>query len=152
MNEQRRLVLKGALASAFTGLGLLVWQPARGASRPAEAFDADSVDSVLAELGLESVQDSDSITIKAPEIAENGAVVPVSVSTTLPNPRRIIIVTAENPSPLSAVFELGEGVLGEVATRLKMGQTTQLVALVESEGTVYRASREVKVTIGGCGG
>jgi sulfur-oxidizing protein SoxY len=90
--------------------------------------------------------------LKAPDIAENGAVVPISVESSLPNVKRIIILVEENPTPMTAAFNLGEGVKADVSTRIKMGKTSNVVALVESNGNIYAARKNVKVTIGGCGG
>jgi sulfur-oxidizing protein SoxY len=90
--------------------------------------------------------------VDAPEIAENGAVVPVSVSTSLPNVTAIAILIPENPNTLAASYKIAEGTEGFVANRLKMAKTSKIVAVVESGGKLYSASKEVKVTVGGCGG
>jgi len=90
--------------------------------------------------------------LEVPEIAENGAVVPISVSTSLPDVTGISILVPENPSVLAAAYKLGEGSMPSVGCRLKMAKTSKVVAVVESGGKLYGASREVKVTLGGCGG
>jgi len=92
------------------------------------------------------------IKIKAPDIAENGAVVPVTVSTGLENVESISILAAKNGNPLIASFNLGEGAEPFVSTRIKMGATADVIALVKAGGKLYSAKKEVKVTIGGCGG
>jgi sulfur-oxidizing protein SoxY len=88
----------------------------------------------------------------APEIAENGAVVPISVSSTLDNVTSISILVAENPNALAASYRIPEGTLPSVANRLKMAKTTNVIAIVEAGGKLYSTTKEVKVTVGGCGG
>ena len=156
MNEQRRLILRGAASAgvigAVVGAGLLT--PGRVlAAWPQEAFDADTLDRALQALvGSTEATDSSDIKLKAPDIAENGAVVPITVETSLPGVESISIIAENNPAPLSASFDLGPNALGYVSTRIKMGETSNVIALVKSEGKLYRAMKEVKVTIGGCGG
>ena len=151
----RRKILKGALATALTGLaaswGLLT--NLAYAARPQMAFDAEEVPETLKALfGEDSVQDSDAVVVKAPDIAENGAVVPIKVTANLDNVESIAIIVPENPAPMVAAFDLQPGVVPEVSVRIKMGQTSDVIALVKANGSVYRGSKEVKVTIGGCGG
>ena len=95
---------------------------------------------------------SDQITLKVPEIAENGAVVPVTVSTTLGNVESISIVVENNPRSLAASFEISAGTLPDVSSRIKMGETSDVIAVVKTDTGVYSTSKQVKVTIGGCGG
>lgn len=90
--------------------------------------------------------------LDAPEIAENGAVVPISVTTTLPNVTSISFMVAENPYFLAASYKIPEGTTPAVSNRLKMAQTSNVIAIVESDGKLYSAAKEVKVTVGGCGG
>jgi sulfur-oxidizing protein SoxY len=92
------------------------------------------------------------VKLKVPDIAENGAVVPISVSTDIENVESISIYVEGNPNPLAATFELSPYIVAAVSTRIKMGKTSNVVAAVYSGGTVYTATQEVKVTIGGCGG
>lgn len=137
----------GAVAAIVTFPGI-VW-----AKRNEEAFVATALDNAvnLRYPGLASV-DSDMITLTAPAIAENGAVVPISVKTSLPNVKSISLFVEKNPRPLVASFELGPANIPDVSIRVRMGQTTNLIAMVESDGILYKAQKEVKVTIGGCGG
>jgi sulfur-oxidizing protein SoxY len=118
-----------------------------------KAFSETSTDGVKAELfpGMEA-KTSDLITLKAPAIAENGAVVPITVSTDLPEVTKIALVVNENPNPLAASFNLTPQSVPTVSTRLKMGKTTMVTALVSAGGQLYSVEQEVKVTIGGCGG
>ena len=157
MNDKRRMFLRGTLAASAVGLaagaGLLAPGRALAAAWPKAAFEADSMDQALSEtVGSTDLTESGEIKIKAPEIAENGAVVPVSVESALSDVESITIVVKDNPAPLSASFQLSGGTHPYVATRLKMGQTSDVYAVVKSGGQLYSAKQEVKVTIGGCGG
>jgi sulfur-oxidizing protein SoxY len=155
-NMKRRTFLKGTVAAGAVGTaigtGLLTPRMVL-AAWPSAAFEADSVNAALDTLvGSHQMEQSDKISIRAPDIAENGAVVPVSVETDIANPESITIVAEKNPTPLTASFLLGAGAEGFVSTRIKMGQTSNVVAVVKSNGKIYSAGKEVKVTIGGCGG
>jgi sulfur-oxidizing protein SoxY len=152
----RRTFLKGTLASGgiavAVGAGLLT--PATVmAAWPKEAFEAKGVDNTLtALLGGKDHTASADIKIKAPDIAENGAVVPVSITADQPGIESITILASTNATPLAASFNLGANAEGYVSTRIKMGKTSDVVAVVKAGGKVYSASKSVKVTIGGCGG
>ena len=123
------------------------------AARPQSAFESESVDDALTGLyGSTAMTESEQIRIKAPDIAENGAVVPISVKFDIPGAESVSIIAEHNPAPLAASFELSEYSGGLVSTRIKMGKTSPVHAVVKAGGQLYRASREVKVTIGGCGG
>ncbi|MGD2082642.1 MAG: thiosulfate oxidation carrier protein SoxY [Chromatiales bacterium] len=154
-STKRRIFLKGSLAagavSVAAGAGLLSPRAVL-AAWPKEAFDAKEVPKALdALLGADTTTPSGDITVKAPDIAENGAVVPVTVETGM-DAQRIAVIASENPSPLVAAFDLGDNALGFVSTRIKMGKTGDVVAVVKSGGKLYSARKGVKVTIGGCGG
>jgi sulfur-oxidizing protein SoxY len=156
IDAKRRILLKGSLAAGAVGVavgaGLLAPRTVL-AAWPEAAFAAKDVKSALKSLiGVEAGEPSGDITIKAPDIAENGAVVPVSVDSTLTGVKRIIIIAEGNQTPLIASFDLGEAALPSVSTRIKMGKTANVQALVETADKTYTASKEVKVTIGGCGG
>ena len=103
-------------------------------------------------VGSHQLEGSDKISIRAPDIAENGAVVPISVTTDIANAESISIVAEKNATPLSASFLLGPGAMGFVSTRIKMGKTSSVIAVVKADGKLYSTGKEVKVTIGGCGG
>ena len=132
----------------------LVLVPFRAfAARPKPAFESESVDDALTHLyGSSEVTDSDQIRIKAPDIAENGTVVPITVRFDVENAESVSIIAENNPSPLAASFQLTPSSGGLVSTRIKMGETSPVHAIVKAGDTLYRASKEVKVTIGGCGG
>ncbi len=119
---------------------------------PEQAFAQKTEDDAVKLLYGKPLEMSDKVTLEVPEIAENGAVVPVSVSSTLPNVTGISILVPENPSTLAASYKLAEGSMPSIGCRLKMAKTSKVVAVVESDGKLYAASKDVKVTLGGCGG
>ena len=153
---KRRIFLKGSLATGAVGMavstGLLTPRVSLAAWSKA-AFDATDVDGgVNALYGSSSTDKSDKIKIKAPDIAENGAVVPVSVTTSIDGVSSISLFADKNATPLTAEFTLGPGTEGYVSTRIKMGKTANVIAVVKAGDKLYSSSKEVKVTIGGCGG
>ncbi len=156
INMKRRTFLKGSVAagavSAAVGAGLLTPRMVL-AAWPSAAFEAKSVDGALdALMGSHQLEGSDKISIRAPDIAENGAVVPVSVTADMPGVEAISIIAEKNASPLTASFVLGAGTEAFVSTRIKMGKTSSVIAVVKANGKLYSTGKEVKVTIGGCGG
>lgn len=155
MNNQRRNVLKtgsgAALLSVLAaagiinpGMALADWNKA--------AFESKSMADTLKALGAATPVDSKDVQVAGPDIAENGAVVPVGVSTSLPNVTMVAILIEKNPNALAASFTLPEGTEPNVNTRVKMGQTSNVYALVKSDGKFFMATKEIKVTLGGCGG
>jgi sulfur-oxidizing protein SoxY len=149
MTIHRRKFLHMALGVAVT---MLVAPLKVFAARPMNAFSAESRDDVMNALYNSTSTDSSHVTIKAPDIAENGAVVPITVTTDLPNAESVSIIVLNNPNPLAASFALTAASGGLVSTRIKMGKTSEVQAVVMAGGKLYSASKEVKVTIGGCGG
>lgn len=156
MNNQRRIMLKGSLAASALGVAVgagLLTPRAVLAAWPEAAFKAkDAAGAMTALTGLDQMSESADIRIKAPDIAENGAVVPVTVETSIEGVESISIIAVNNPAPLIASFELGEGAIGFVSTRIKMGKSGDVIAVVKAGGKLQSAKKEVKVTIGGCGG
>lgn len=156
LNELRRTLLKGGCAASIVAIaasaGLLVPGRALAAEWNKGAFEAKSISDAIKSLGAAGVTDSKDILIKAPDIAENGAVVPVEVTSQIAGTQSISILTEKNPLPLLAVFEFAEGAQGYVSTRIKMGQTSNVRVVVKAGGKYYSAVKEIKVTIGGCGG
>ena len=122
------------------------------AARPDGAFAATSVDAAISDLFGSAPADSDRVQMKIPDIAENGAVVPVTISTDLENVESISVVVDNNPTPLAASFDMGPNMLPTVSVRIKMGQSSPVRAIVKADGKLYSTAKEVKVTIGGCGG
>jgi sulfur-oxidizing protein SoxY len=120
---------------------------------PKETFSATTASAALQSLlGVDTTTPTDRINLKTPEIAENGAVVPVSITTSLENVESISIIVENNPRPMAANFEIPPGTLPKVSSRIKMGETSEVMAVVKTRDGVYSTSKEVKVTIGGCGG
>jgi len=156
IDAKRRILLKGSLAAGAVGIAAgagLLTPRAVLAAWPESAFAAKSVDDALEGLlGTSSHEVSDSIKIKAPDIAENGAVVPVTVESDVDGIDSISVLAAGNQTPLIASFNLGAGALGFVSTRIKMAKTAEVIAVVKAGDKIFSASKEVKVTIGGCGG
>ena len=152
----RRLILQGAASVALLGLGNLPFAaPAHAAANdkyPEEAFKQKSEADAIKALYGKTAEPSDKIKLDAPEIAENGGVVPISVTTTLDKVTSISFFVAENPSALAASYKIPDGTVPSVANRLKMAKTTNVTAIVEADGKLYSATKEVKVTVGGCGG
>ena len=150
MNSARRMILKasGALAALAALPRILV-----AAAWPKDAFSSTSArEAMLGLFGTDQTTDSNQITLKVPEIAENGAVVPVTVSTSHEAVESISIIVSKNPRPLAATFELPGGTLPEIASRIKMGETSDVMAVVKTGSGLFSTSKQVKVTIGGCGG
>jgi sulfur-oxidizing protein SoxY len=153
----RRLILQGAASVALVGLGNLPFSlaPAFAAANdkyPEDAFKAKSDTDAIKSLYGKTAEPSDKVKLDAPEIAENGAVVPITVSSSLADVTSISILVADNPNALAASYRIPAGTLPSVANRLKMAKTTNVIAIVEAGGKLYSATKEVKVTVGGCGG
>jgi sulfur-oxidizing protein SoxY len=155
---KRRVFLRGSMAAGAVGVavgaGLLAPQSVM-AAWPKAAFDAKSVaEAGKTAMGGTDIVESSDIKIKAPDIAENGAVVPVTVTVkpSMEGVESIAILAASNGQPLVGLFKLGEGAVANVSTRIKMGKTGDVVALVKAGGKLYSNKKNVKVTIGGCGG
>ena len=153
---QRRIFLRGSLAAGAAGVAAaagLLTPGAVLAAWPKAAFETKNPqDATKAITGGAAVTPSADIKIKAPDIAENGAVVPVTISTGMANVETISLIAEANPFPLISSTVLGEGALPYIASRIKMGKTGNVVALVKAGGKLYSAKKQVKVTIGGCGG
>lgn len=156
MNQLRRTFLKGTGAASTLAVavaaGLLKPGQVFAAPWNKAAFEAKTIPDALKGVGATSPADSKDILIKAPDIAENGAVVPVEVTSKIPGTTSISIMAEKNANPLIADFNLANGAEGYVSTRVKMGQTSKVQVVVNAGGKAYTTSKEVKVTIGGCGG
>ena len=155
INLERRKALKAGgslgLLALLGSVGLLQSGAAR-AEWNKTAFSSKSMDEAFTAMGVIIPVNSAAIQLTVPEIAENGAVVPVTVVSTLPNVEQISIFVEKNPNVLAANFIFPQGTESMVTTRVKMGQTANVIALVKADGKFYRTAKEVKVTAGGCGG
>jgi sulfur-oxidizing protein SoxY len=151
LTRRTALARSAQVALMLGGLGLLP-QAARAAYSTA-AFEAKTMTDLMKALGAGAPAESKDITVTAPDIAENRAVVPVGASTTLASVKRLLILVEKNPSLLSAAFDVGESVEPSFTTRVKMGQSSNVIAVaLMADGKVLYAQKEVKVTLGGCGG
>ncbi len=156
MDQIRRLILKGGSASGVLAVAL-----AAGLLRPTRvfaadwnkaAFEAKAMADALKNIGAAGAAESAEILIKAPDIAENGAVVPIEVTSRIAGAESLALLAEKNPFPLMAYIDLTNGAEAYINTRFKMGQTSVIKVVVKAGGKSYIASREIKVTIGGCGG
>ena len=156
MNQNRRVLLKGSLAAGAVGAAVsagLLTPRAVMAAWSKEAFEAKEVNAALTgAMGSADATASDKIKLKAPDIAENGAVVPVTVTSNIDGTTSMSILVANNNTPLTSTYELGPNTEGYISTRVKMGKTSDVIAVVKAGGKLYSTKKEVKVTIGGCGG
>lgn len=156
IDSKRRVLLQGAMAAGSLGMvlgaGLLVPRRVLAAWPEAAYKEKELPGALKVLLGSDAAEESGDIKIKAPDIAENGAVVPITVSTGMSDIESITVLAPNNPVPLIANFNLGEGATGFVSTRIKMGKSGDVVAVVKSGGKLYSSKKSVKVTIGGCGG
>src|SRR5688572_20777093 len=145
MKPLRRLLLQTLALGLLTPLrALAAWNK--------EAFGSKTAADALKGLGVGASTESKDIVIDAPQIAENGAVVPIEISSNIPNTKSISLVVEKNPFPLAAKFDFGEGAMPYVKVNVKMGESSFVRVVAEAGGRFYTASKEVKVTIGGCGG
>ena len=156
-SAKRRLILQGAATVALVGLGNIPFgfAPALAAANdkyPEEAFKAKSEADAIKALYGKTPEASDKVKMDAPEIAENGAVVPIAVTTTLADVTSIAFLVSENPVVLVASYKILAGTLPSVGNRIKMAKTSNVIVVVEAGGKLYSATKEVKVTVGGCGG
>jgi len=156
MNQIRRAFLKNAgvmgTFAAAIATGLLKPISAFAAAWNKEAFTAKEPADAIKLAGYDGAVESKDIVIKAPEIAENGAVVPITATSKIPGTTSIALFIDKNPSPFIASFEFSNGAEGYIATRVKMAKTSLVRVSVKAGGKVYTNTQEVKVTIGGCGG
>jgi sulfur-oxidizing protein SoxY len=148
--DRRRVLKGGAIAAALVAAGLAPPGRARAAWNRA-AFQSASIQEALAALGAGPPARSGDVQIVAADIADNGAVVPVQIVSRLPGTGRIALFVENNPNLLAAVFEIGPDLIADISTRIKMMQTSQVVAVVWAGGRIFSAAREIKVTLGGCG-
>ena len=151
MKSTRRDAIKttGAFAT-LVSLGIIT-QAQANAAVTHDSFQAKTLQDALKAIGGQAAT-SDQVSVVSPDIAENGAVVPVGATSKLPNTTEIYLIVEKNPTPLSCAFFIPAGTEADVQTRLKMGQSTNVIAVVKADGKLYSATKETKVTLGGCGG
>lgn len=157
MKNERRMFMRKSSGLTLLGLalaaGLFKSEDAMAATEWNKAlFDTKTVADTEKLMGSGTPIQSKDITLTGPDIAENGAVVPISVSSTLPKVEQIAILVEKNPNTLAAAFAIPDGTDPTVTTRVKLGQSTDVYALVKADGKLYFTKKEVKVTLGGCGG
>ncbi len=155
MNLQRRQAIRHSAAVAGLLMSLGYWPAARaqGQAFNRAAFDAKSMAEVVKALGAAAPVESKDVTITAPDIAENGAVVPFGAATALAGVKRVMLLVEKNPNALAAVFDPTDAVDASVRVNVKMGQTSNVYAVVVTgDNKVLFAQKEIKVTLGGCGG
>ena len=147
-----RSILPRVSALWMAGCSLFVVRPAFAGEWNHAAFDARNIDEALAKIGATEVLTSDLVVLKAPEIAENGAIVPIEIESKVPGTRLIHILVDKNIQPLVATFDFAEDAVPFVATRIKMSESSMVRVIVYAGGKYHASFREVKVTIGGCAG
>ena len=158
MHNRREMLSHSAkVAALLAAAGLLPGLPglarAQASGYNAAAFDAKSMADVMKALGAAAPVPSKDVTVTGPDIAENGAVVPIGAATTLPGVKQLLILVEKNPSMLSAIFDVTDAVEPNISTRVKMGQSSNVYAVaLTNDGKAHFAQKEVKVTLGGCGG
>lgn len=157
MQSNRRVFLKGSMAASAVGLaigaGLLTPRAVLAATWPEKAYNTKGFDESLSDLfgSAGSPTESKDVTVKAPDIAENGAVVPVTIESAVAGTDNIAILVKGNPTPLVANFKF-DGAQPFASTRIRMGKTDNVIGVAHAGGKLYMAEKQVKVTIGGCGG
>jgi sulfur-oxidizing protein SoxY len=150
--QNRRETLRQSLAVAGL-LGATGLFPQYAFAFTKSAFEAKSVNDAAKAYGASAPVESKDVTLTAPDIAENGAVVPMAVASTLPNVKALLVMVEKNPNTLVAKFDVSDAVEPAFSTRAKMGQTSDVYAVaITSDNKAYFAKKEVKVTLGGCGG
>jgi sulfur-oxidizing protein SoxY len=155
MHCTRRTVLKGvwAVGALATAVAAGLLSPARAlAAWNKGAFEAKSALDAMRALGISSAEDSKQIEIRAPDIAENGAVVPIDITSNIPGTGSISVFIEKNPFPYTGTFDFAQGAMPYVHLRVKMGESSPVRVVVAAGGKFYTTAKEVKVTIGGCGG
>jgi sulfur-oxidizing protein SoxY len=156
VNRRRKMLSDSAwVAAALVAAG---WLPQRASAQQAgawnqAAFDAKSVGELMRAMGAAAPTESKEVSLTAPDVAENGAVVPIGVATTLAGVIKLLILVEKNPNILAAAFDVSDMVESSFSTRVKMGQSSDVYAVaITGDGRALFARKDVKVTLGGCGG
>jgi sulfur-oxidizing protein SoxY len=152
MHTRREMMARSATVAGLLAATGFLPMPAQ-AAWPQTAFEAKTLADAVKALGGDAPVESKDVTITGPDIAENGAVVPVGCATTLPGVKRLLLLVEKNPSVLAAVFDVTDAIEANISTRTKMGQSSNVFAVaMMGDGKVLYAAKEIKVTLGGCGG
>jgi sulfur-oxidizing protein SoxY len=155
MHTRREMLTRSAqVAGMLASLGMMPGLAhAQAVGYNTAAFDAKTMADLMKALGGAAPVESKDVTITGPDIAENGAVVPVGAATSLPGVKRLLLLVEKNPAMLSAMFDVSDAVEPNFSTRVKMGQSSNVFAVaMMADGKVLYAAKEIKVTLGGCGG
>jgi len=150
--NRRKLLVNGSLLGFATAFGSVIAPRLALAEWNKAAFDGKTLPDAYKSLGVEGAKETSDVQLIASDIAENGAVVPLQAVSKIPNTTQISFLVEKNPSMLAAMFDIGPDMVPDVTTRIKMGQTSNVVVLVKADGKFYTATKEIKVTLGGCGG
>ena len=152
----RREALKGGAGAGIYGamlaLGMIRPGTAQAQAAMQAAFQAKGIPDTLKALGAAGATESADISIVSPDIAENGAVVPVGVNSKIPNTDMVALLVDKKPNALAGAYQFMDGGVAEVNMRVKMGQSSDVFAIVRADGKFYMTKKEIKVTLGGCGG
>ena len=156
MSMNRRDVMKvgggAAVYTALASMGFFVANRAMANNWKKEWFETKSIADTLKAMGVATAPNSGDISITSPDIAENGAVVPVGVSSKLAKTQMAVVMVEKNPSMVAGFYEFSADAVPDVSMRVKMGQSSDVYALVKADGQFFMAKKEIKVTLGGCGG
>jgi sulfur-oxidizing protein SoxY len=154
MQTRREMLSQSArVAAMLAAVGMLPAVAQAQGSYNTAAFAAKNMADLMKALGASAPAESRDVGITGPDIAENGAVVPVGATSTLPGVKRLLLLVEKNPSMMAAMFDIGDAVDASVTTRVKMGQSSNVYAVaLMADGKVLYAVKEIKVTLGGCGG
>ena len=154
MHQTRRSVIKaGGAAALFAVFGGVLLQPGRAlAAWNKGAFEAKNIADAMKSVGVANAEESKAIEIRAPEIAENGAVVPIDITSNIPGTTAISVFIEKNPFPYTGTFDFSQGAVPYVHLRVKIGESSPVRVVATAGGKHYTTAKEVKVTIGGCGG
>ena len=149
---RRTALYRTGLLSLLAAFGSVIGPRLAFAAWNKAAFDGKTLPDTYKQLDADGITESAEVQIIASDIAENGAVVPVQGVSKLPDTTQISFLVEKNPNMLAALFDIGPNMVPDVTTRIKMGQTSNVVVLVKAGGKYYTATKEIKVTLGGCGG
>ncbi len=150
--SRRQILRNGGIFGLIAAFGSAVAPRFALAAWNKAAFEGKTLAETYKSMGVEGAKENGEIQLLASDIAENGAVVPVQVVSKLPNTTQVAFLVEKNPNMLAASFDIGPDMVADVTTRIKMGQTSNVIALVKADGKFYTATKEIKVTLGGCGG